>query len=50
MKNKELKQWFVYILRYADNSLYTGITTDIARRDKEHDALWAKRQNHIIIQ
>ncbi len=37
MKNKESKQWFVYILRCADNSLYTGITTDIVRREKEHN-------------
>ncbi len=37
MKNKESKQWFVYILRCADNSLYPGITTDISRREKEHN-------------
>jgi len=44
MKNTESKQWFVYILRCADNSLYTGITTDVARREKEHnnDKLGAK--------
>jgi len=44
MKNKESKQWFVYILRCADNSLYTGISTDVARREKEHnkDKLGAK--------
>ncbi|NVK37740.1 MAG: GIY-YIG nuclease family protein [Gammaproteobacteria bacterium] len=29
--------WFVYILRCADNSLYTGITTDIHRRLEEHN-------------
>jgi putative endonuclease len=29
--------WFVYILRCADNTLYTGITTDIVRRLKEHN-------------
>jgi putative endonuclease len=28
--------YFVYILRCADKSLYTGITTDIERRFKEH--------------
>src|SRR5215207_4502342 len=26
--------WFVYLLRCADGSLYTGITTDLARRLK----------------
>lgn len=29
--------WFVYILRCADNSLYTGITIDINRRIEEHN-------------
>lgn len=31
------KQWFVYFLRCADNSLYGGITTDIKRRLHEHN-------------
>jgi putative endonuclease len=29
--------WCVYVLRCADGSLYTGITTDIARRVAEHN-------------
>lgn len=29
--------WYVYILRCADDTLYTGITTDISRRLKEHN-------------
>ncbi len=28
--------WYVYILRCSDGSLYTGSTTDIERRLKEH--------------
>jgi len=28
--------WFVYMLRCSDNSLYTGITTDVERRFAEH--------------
>jgi putative endonuclease len=28
--------WQVYILLCSDNSLYTGITTDIARRFQQH--------------
>jgi len=28
--------YFVYILKCADKSLYTGITTDLARRLSEH--------------
>lgn len=29
--------WFVYILRCADNSLYTGISNDVPRRLKQHN-------------
>lgn len=30
--------WFVYIVRCADNSLYTGIATDVERRVGEHNS------------
>lgn len=30
------RAWFLYIVRCADGSLYTGITTDIARRLDAH--------------
>ncbi len=30
--------YFVYLLRCADGSLYTGITTDVKRRFAEHKA------------
>ena len=29
--------WQIYMLRCADNSLYTGVTTDIERRLSEHN-------------
>lgn len=29
--------WFVYILRCADGSFYTGITRDVMRRVEEHN-------------
>jgi putative endonuclease len=29
--------WYVYMLRCADGSLYTGITTDVVRRVAEHN-------------
>jgi len=29
--------WFVYIVRCADDSLYTGITKDVDRRVQEHN-------------
>lgn len=28
--------WFVYLVRCRDNSLYTGIATDVQRRLQEH--------------
>lgn len=37
--------WYVYILCCADQTLYTGVTTDLARRVHEHntdDRLGAK--------
>ncbi|MDD4151963.1 MAG: GIY-YIG nuclease family protein [Candidatus Gracilibacteria bacterium] len=30
--------YYLYILKCADNSLYTGITTDINRRLNEHNS------------
>lgn len=32
------KNWFVYIILCGDGSYYTGITTNIDRRFKEHKA------------
>ena len=32
------KKWFLYILRCADGTLYTGITDDVTRRLAEHNA------------
>jgi putative endonuclease len=29
-------EWFVYVIRCSDDSLYTGVTTDIERRFGEH--------------
>lgn len=28
--------WYLYLIRTADNALYTGITTDVARRYQQH--------------
>jgi putative endonuclease len=30
-------KWFVYIARCKDDSLYTGITTNPERREREHN-------------
>jgi len=34
----ERNVWFLYLLRCADGSLYTGVTTDLERRLSEHNA------------
>jgi putative endonuclease len=31
------KPWFVYIARCRDATLYSGVTTDVARRIHEHN-------------
>ena len=35
--NHDSSQWWVYLLRGRDDSLYTGITTDVARRQRQHN-------------
>ena len=37
------EKWFVYIVRCADGSLYTGITKDVKRRCQQHNAGTASR-------
>lgn len=36
MQNNKLKPWYVYLIRTRYNSLYCGVTTNVARRFKEH--------------
>lgn len=33
-----MEEWYLYILRCGDGSLYTGITTDVERRLEAHRA------------
>lgn len=33
-----MTSWYLYLIRCPDNRLYTGITTDIARRFTAHQA------------
>ena len=35
--SKSQKDWFVYILTCNDDTLYTGITTNLIRRVEEHN-------------
>jgi predicted GIY-YIG superfamily endonuclease len=43
MKQSPADGWFVYVLRCADGTLYTGITKDVSRRCKQHNAGTASR-------
>ena len=36
MNDRNLTGWCVYIIQADDDSLYTGITTDVERRFSEH--------------
>ena len=37
MSLQDASRWVVYMVRCADRTLYTGITTDVARRLSEHN-------------
>ena len=43
MTDRPTDAWFVYILRCADGSLYTGIAKDVSRRSQQHNAGTASR-------
>ena len=43
MPNPSFSLWFVYIVRCGDHSLYTGVTTDVPRRVRQHNAGTASR-------
>ena len=50
---KNDKSWYVYILKCADDTLYTGITTDVNRRLNEHNkgtgAKYTKTRRPVIL-
>ncbi len=43
MPKKSRSKWYVYLVLCCDGSLYTGITTDVARRCEQHNAGTASR-------
>jgi len=51
MKKSPSDSWFVYMLRCADGSLYTGITKDLNRRCELHNAGTASRytRSHLPV-
>ena len=47
--------YFTYIVRCSDNSLYTGITTDLVRRVNEHNtspkgAKYTRGRRPVVLQ
>jgi putative endonuclease len=42
-----MPDWFLYIIRCGDNSLYTGITTDVHRRFAEHRGKGGKGAKYL---
>lgn len=50
-----MNTWYVYILRCADQSLYTGVTIDCERRVNEHNkdsklgARYTKSRRPVIL-
>ena len=41
------QKWYVYILRCADDTLYTGITNNLERRLKAHNAGTASKYTRV---
>jgi len=37
MKNASTSLWFLYVVQCNDESLYTGVTTNVSRRIHEHN-------------
>lgn len=37
IRNNIKIMWFVYMIECSDNTIYTGVTTDIERRLSEHN-------------
>ncbi len=48
-----MNKWFVYMVRCANDSLYTGITTDIKRRIEEHNkgigSAYTRSHRHVSL-
>lgn len=53
-----MQKWVVYMVRCRDDSLYTGITTDVSRRVCEHNEdprraaryTWGRRPVQLVYQ
>ena len=40
--------WYLYIVRTVDSSMYAGISTDVARRFREHCAQGRKTAKYLL--
>ena len=38
MEEENIKKYYAYMLRCADNTIYSGYTTDVYRREKVHNS------------
>jgi putative endonuclease len=43
MAKRRPAKWFLYVLRCADDTFYTGVTNDLERRCRQHNAGSASR-------
>ena len=37
MSGEDVGRWFVYLVQCADGTYYTGVTTDLTRRLRQHN-------------
>lgn len=44
---QQVSMWYLYLIRCANGHLYTGITTDIVRRFKEHQSNGPKAAKYL---
>lgn len=46
-KRERVADWYLYMVRCRDGSLYTGITTDVSRRLEEHEGQGNKGAKYL---
>lgn len=44
---EQVSMWYLYLIRCANGHLYTGITTDVARRFNEHQSNSPKAAKYL---
>jgi putative endonuclease len=47
LREDRMTDWHVYMVRCADGSVYTGISTDVQRRWKEHQRGGARAARYL---